>query len=241
METPNWRQILAALIGMVMLGIVGFFGQSRQNRIDSQVGKTRPLAKPKSNASRKTETAEQVKATEKIIIDIRGAINKPGLYEIEPGSRLNSLIDLAGGLTRNADLDQINLAERLKDGSKIVIPAIAVQIRSFTAPQNSATLPRTNAPNAETSAPFEPQPNTTNPPEEFQNTNSQPKPEPKIISVNSATVADFDTLPGIGPVVANRIIDYRTQAGGFKSIDELELVRGIGPKLMDKIRAYLSL
>ena len=77
-----------------------------------------------------------------------------------------------------------------------------------------------------------------------QNTQSQSKaavPAPASVNINTATQAQLETLPGIGPVIAGRIIEYRTANGGFRSVGQLEAVKGIGPKTLEKLMPYVGL
>jgi competence protein ComEA len=72
-------------------------------------------------------------------------------------------------------------------------------------------------------------------------TSSQSVPAPASVNINTATQAQLETLPGIGPVIAGRIIEYRTANGGFRSVGQLEAVKGIGPKTLEKLRSYVTL
>jgi competence protein ComEA len=114
----------------------------------------------------------------------------------------------AGGATDQADLDSLNLASKVKDGDKILVP-VRVEPGADPPPGGGAPVPGGGAASG------------------------------GLINLNSATVEQLDSLPGVGPSTAQKIIDYRTEHGGFRSVDELMEVPGIGPakfaELKDKV------
>jgi competence protein ComEA len=142
-----------------------------------------------------------------VVVHVAGAVRKPGLYEFPHGARIADAIETAGGASTRADLDALNLAELLVDGSQIVVP------RTESGMPGSATT--VGAPGSSAS--------------------------PTVVSLNGADTAMLETIPGIGPVTAQAIVDHRSQIGGFGSVDELLDVDGIGPATLESIRPYLSL
>ncbi|MGB9553591.1 MAG: helix-hairpin-helix domain-containing protein, partial [bacterium] len=136
------------------------------------------------------------------------------------GARVADAIKLAGGATSEADLDALNLAMILKDGDKVVVPQKASR-NSFTE-EETTEFPLTNPVN-------QPQ----------MNISSQPGQAGKI-NINTASASELESLPGIGPVLAQRIVDYRTQKGGFKSIEEIKEVSGIGDKKFEAIKDLIT-
>lgn len=152
--------------------------------------------------------------TSRVTVHVAGAVRRPGLYELSPPARVQDAIETAGGATREASLDHVNLAETVSDGMKIYVPR-----RGELPPPAAASAPSGSRARA-------------------------PKPPPLAlgsISLNEASAEELDLLPGVGPAIARRIIDYRNAHGGFRSIDELEKVKGIGPKTMARLRPYLRL
>ncbi|MHB1464525.1 MAG: helix-hairpin-helix domain-containing protein [Thermoleophilia bacterium] len=148
-------------------------------------------------------------------IHVVGAVTRPGLYEAGPGSRVADAVALAGGSTPDADLSKINLAAKLADGQQVAVPQ-----------KNSAaggTAPGTGgggagpAGDAAAASPGNP------------------------VNLNSANAAQLDSLDGIGPKTAQKIIDYREAHGGFRSIEELLEVPGIGQAKLDQIKGELTL
>ena len=154
---------------------------------------------------------EEIK--EKIKIHIAGAVNKEGLYELEEEQRIADAIEIAGGLKNDADLSDINLASKLEDGMKIYIPTI-----------NENTNENTNTQNI----------NST------KNPNTQGRTTDKI-NINTASQSELDTLPGIGPSTALKIIKYREENGKFKSIEDIKEVSGIGESKYEQIKDLIKI
>lgn len=224
MENPNWRQVLASILGVSVLGVIGYLGGARTKSVTPEAPKQKvqkfsepvspPVEKPKE------ETTIEPKEAKQIVLDVGGAVAKPGVYWLYEGARLNELVVLAGGLLPNADRDKINMAQVLRDGAKITIPY--TQARTADVP---------NLPIADP----DPEPAEQSPTEPAK---SEP---PKVLNLNQATAVEFEALPAIGQELARRIVKYRDGVGGFKSIEEIKQVRGIGDKLFEKIRMYLTL
>ncbi|MEI7575466.1 MAG: ComEA family DNA-binding protein [Armatimonadota bacterium] len=225
MENPNWRQVLASILGISVLGVIGYLGGARakttpnpapNQKLQSFVGSA-----PSTQATPQPEAkGAEPKEAKKIVLDIGGAISKPGVYWLYEGARLDELVVLAGGLLPTADRERINLAQPLKDGSKVSIP-----FRQLPSSQNSTAAPMPSAPEGPDSSPNEP----------------ELPAQPRVVNINQATVAELEALPAIGHELAGRIVTYREGIGGFKSIEEVKQVRGIGEKLFEKIRPFLTL
>jgi competence protein ComEA len=143
---------------------------------------------------------------------VRGAVNKPGVYALPPGSRVQDALNAAGGTQTLADLSMLNLARKVADGEQLLIP---------TRPPSTPTAARIAA-DTPTSAP--------------QTTPTGAR----LINLNTATLADLDTLPGIGPTLAQRILDYRAQYGSFKTTADIKKVRGIGDTLFEQIKDLIT-
>jgi competence protein ComEA len=138
----------------------------------------------------------------RVVVDVVGAVRRPGLYRLEQGSRIADAVARAGGATGKADLAQVNLAAPLADGEQVVVPKRGVAGASV-------------GPGATGTA-------------------SGP------VQLSTATLDQLDSLPGIGPVTAQKILDYRAKHGAFSSVDELDAVPGIGPSRMDQLRDLVA-
>ncbi len=150
-----------------------------------------------------------------VTIYVTGAVRKPGVYSLPQGSRVKDAIKKAGGAIRGWDPEGINIAKRLEDEDMVVVPRIVHEA-------NRENLGRT----ASTSRPH--------------TLGKKAKPN-HAVSLNQATLSDLQALPGIGPGMAKRIVDYRTNHGGFSSIDDIQNVPGLGEKKFQKMRPFLRL
>jgi competence protein ComEA len=169
--------------------------------------------KPEAALTEPTAPTEPTPSAE-VVVHVSGAVKKSGVYRLAPESRVADAIEQAGGATEHADLDALNLAEPLQDGQKIHVPRkgeVSAPAVASVAPSRS---PR-SAPQAAAATPQFP------------------------INLNTATAEQLEAIPGIGPVLAQRIIEYRQTRGRFQSVDELLEVRGIGPKRLESMRPYV--
>ena len=141
-------------------------------------------------------------------------MNHPDVYEIENGKRIADLLDMAGGASGDALLTAVNLAQKVVDGQRIYIPS-REEVESgkyILPPQDSSTEGGTG--------------------DMFSN---------MAVNINSAGPGELQSLPGIGPVTAQYIIDYRNKRGPFRSKDELKNITGIGEKKYEKIKDAISI
>ena len=145
---------------------------------------------------------------------VTGAVAKSDVYVLEPGSIVKDAIQAAGGLTVEADPERINQALELKDQQQIHVPR-----------KDEANPP----------PPIQGGQDST-----VDNSNHTEPTGTSLININTATPEQLDTLPGIGPAIAQRIIDYRENIGAFASIEEITQVSGIGESTFAKIRALIT-
>ena len=165
-----------------------------------------------------TNEQEKVNITTKIMIYITGQVKNPGIYELQENSRIKDAIEEAGGLKETADITDINLATILQDEDKITIPSKEeknqnnVQSKTTEKSQNTNSL-------------------ATNATTKTQNTK---------VNINTATQTELETLPGIGPSTASKIVSYRKENGKFKNIEEIKKVSGIGDSKFEKIKELIK-
>lgn len=157
------------------------------------------------------ETQEESEETE-IVVDLQGAVQRPGIYKLEKESRVNDLLTLAGGLSEKADREwlskNINLAQKLSDGIKIYIP-FAGEVGGPQSYQGEvAGLASENL--------------------------------SEKININMASSKELERLTGIGPATASKIINFRQENGFFASIEEIMKVPGIGQKTFEKIKNQIT-
>jgi competence protein ComEA len=133
-----------------------------------------------------------------LIVDVAGAVPRPGVYELPEGSRVKDAVEAAGGFLAEADKATINLAAPLDDGQRLDIPFLA-----GTEPLGAIATPDV---------------------------------QPELIDINTADVDTLSTLPGIGPTLAQRIIDYRDTYGPFYYIEDIMNVEGISTSTFENIQ-----
>ncbi|MGY4542075.1 competence protein ComEA [Arthrobacter sp. UYNi723] len=144
-----------------------------------------------------------------VIIHVAGAVAVPGVVQLPAGSRVHQAVAAAGGGTPTADLNRLNLAAVLTDGQKLYVPQAGEEI-----PAGSSGPP--GGPGEETDG--------------GGTASAGGK-----VNLNTAGVEELDALPKVGPVLAQRIVDWRKEHGPFKSIEELDAVDGVGPKMLETL------
>ena len=135
-----------------------------------------------------------------LVVHVSGAVEKPGLYHLSPGSRVQDAIRAAGGLLPEADEEALNLVALLKDGQRVLAP---------THEQAQATAASRLAPGVP-------------------------------VDINTAAQEALESLPGIGPVLAQRIIAYRETNGPFATVEDLQKVEGVGADTFEKLRELVT-
>jgi competence ComEA-like helix-hairpin-helix protein len=182
-----------------------------------------------------TDTPAPTATFTPITVYVTGAVRQPEtLVTVPYGSRVQDVIEAAGGLLDNADLVRVNLAAIVRDGDQI---HVAELIMSTDAPAATPTHVTTDAPtDMPTDAPTDaPTDSPTDAPTEEASIESS------LVNLNTATQADLETLPRIGPALAERILAYRDEIGQFTSVDELNNVSGIGGATLDGLRPLVTL
>jgi competence protein ComEA len=137
-------------------------------------------------------------------VHVTGAVLRPGVYALSPGSIVQDALEAAGGAQPGAVVEAINLAAPLQSGEQIFVPRAATQSPTLVATPSSQTVTG-------------------------------------LVNVNAATAPELDLLPGIGPALAQNIIDYRQAHGPFASLEDLLDVPGIGPAKLEQIRDLIVL
>lgn len=153
-------------------------------------------------------------------VHVTGAINAPGVYQLPKDSIVQDAIEAAGGLAERADVSRLNLAGLLADGQQLFIPELPP-----TPPPTPTVGPGTPSPTPQPATP------TPTPP---ANSAGQP------ININTASQVELESLPRIGPSIAQRIIDYRNANGPFTNIEQIMNVSGIGPATFNAIKDYIT-
>ena len=150
-------------------------------------------------------------APTRVVVDVVGAVRRPGLYRLAQGARVADAVARAGGSTRKADLSLVNLAALVSDGEQVVVPRRGAGVTAAGGAGGGVA-----GASGASGIPMGP------------------------VHLNGATVEQLDALPGIGPVTAQKIVDYRQKHGAFTSVDELDAVSGIGPARLDQLRDLVA-
>ncbi|HFI0613700.1 TPA: helix-hairpin-helix domain-containing protein [Streptococcus suis] len=203
----KWQIALPAVAGLLMATFLIFSQPAKSN----QTGLTDfPQTEQTSSSSDLVEetSTEVSKEPSLLVVDVKGAVVKPGLYTLEADARVNDAVEAAGGLTSQADPKSVNLAQKLSDEAVVYVASKDEHISVVTSTTASSAM-------------------------------SQKGNESKV-NLNTATEADLQTISGIGAKRAADIIAYREANGGFKSVDDLNNVSGIGDKTMESIRPYVT-
>ncbi|HEM3696111.1 TPA: helix-hairpin-helix domain-containing protein [Streptococcus suis] len=203
----KWQIALPAAAGLLLTTFLIFSQPAKSD----QTGLTDfPQLEQTSSSSESVEetSTEASKELSQLVVDVKGAVAKPGLYTLAAGARVNDAVKAAGGLTSQADAKSINLAQKLSDEAVVYVASKDENISVVASTAASSAM-------------------------------SQEGNESKV-NLNTATEADLQTISGIGAKRAADIIAYREANGGFKSVDDLNNVSGIGDKTMESIRPYVT-
>lgn len=157
------------------------------------------------------------KEIDTITVHITGEIKYPGVVVLKEGDRIVDAIEAGGGETENADLNRLNLAYKLSDGDKIYVPNKNERLETdnITIVDNSLTVEGQTA------------------------VNSSLNNKEQTVNINTATLKELTELPGIGKATANKIIEYRTQNGKFKTIEDIKNVPGIGDSKFNNLKGKI--
>lgn len=148
-----------------------------------------------------------------MVVHVAGAVKRPGLYRLPPGSRNDDAVKMAGGPTEKADLDGVNLALVAEDGAQLLVPEKGV-------------APRATPGQAETAAPR-------------GSSGKLSRPGEGAVNINTASTEELQRLPGVGPSTAAKILAYRKEAGRFTAPDQLMEVSGIGEKKFAAMQPFV--
>lgn len=203
------QKIIFITIGTLMIVFIGYYIiQKQENYSYNEIE-----IETTENSVEGSINEEKIENTN-IIVHITGEIINDGIIEIEEGSRIADVIEEAGGITEEADLSKVNLAYQVSDGQKIYIPNINEKENEI---QNSIEEYITN--------------------EAGDNIIIEGKEiSSEKVNINTATQTELETLNGIGPSTALKIINYRNENGKFETIEDLKNVPGIGEQKFENIK-----
>jgi competence protein ComEA len=189
------RQLL--VVGLGLLAVLALVGT---RLVSAGAAHEQPRATPLVRAGPAAGTA----VAARVVVDVVGAVRRPGVYRLPEGARVEDAVQRAGGATRSAAIALVNLAAPLADGMQVVVPA--------SAPGGGAAAGTTAAAGVLGGK----------------------------VSLSSASESDLDELPGIGPVTARKIVEWRAAHGPFRSVEALDAIPGIGPARIEQLRDLVT-
>ena len=202
----NWK-----ILGMVLpiVAVLAFCGGNAYQDWRAQGEGLTLVKESEDTAAADTSASEEnaAAASGEVVVHVTGAVSAPGVYTLPSDARVDDAVRAAGA-TAEADLSQLNLAQKLADGQKITVPAIGSA--STSAGEGTTTTP------ADASS------------------------DGALVNINTASLEELETLPSIGEVRAQAIITYRETNGGFRTIEELQEVSGIGEKIFADVAPYIT-
>lgn len=174
-----------------------------------------PRPEPVEIVAAATESPTATATASTVVVHVVGAVHRPGVYTLPTGSRLDDAVRAAGGLLADADAARINLADRVRDAQQIYVP-----LRGETPPP-APTPASVGASGAGGAADLK-------------------AAAGRLLNVNTASAAQLEALPGIGPAYAARIVAYREANGPFRRPEDIQAVSGIGPARYEQIRNLIT-
>jgi competence protein ComEA len=205
-----------AVLALVVV-VLGMRFMQRQQPPSAAPGGAGATASPSRGASGSTGTAVRVSRppAQASVVHVAGAVRRPGVYRLPAGARVQEAVRRAGGARPGANVNGINLAAKVVDGQQVVVPSRTPSGSGAASAAGAAGAAAAGAAGGEAVGSA-----AAGPP----------------VSLNNATAEQLDTLDGVGPATAQKIIAWRTQHGGFRSVADLGQVPGIGPKKLAALR-----
>ena len=245
--------LLVAVLALVAVvwGVTQFSAAPRAEQIASPSATAESVQAVGAQQSPGTQSTAQPGASESaqggasgeatVRVHVAGAVNNPGVYTLPAQGRTVDAIAAASGAAADADLDRVNLAGTLSDGVQIYVPhrgetaaPAQIQPNGGTANAGQGNAANGAAQNGASQGGTQPQPARTLTPAGSAQKGSTP------VNINTATAEELQSLPRIGPAMAQRIIAWREAHGGFRSVDELDAVPGIGPSMLENLRPLVT-
>ena len=260
MHLPGKQKINAFGAGILLLAGASYVGL-RNAKPDAPMsvapisGAVPPVETPSPKIETPTPTPVEEPKPKGVVVAMAGSVKVPGLLHLPLDARVDDAIKAAGGAKADADLETINLAAKLVDGDQVYVPpkkkdepAKAVEAEKVVPRYRGGAVSPHYSPLA---VPMPPTLSGSLPGGSLsigkisvQAAHGRGAPKAKAtgpVSLNTGSEAQLETLPGVGPSTAQKILDYRQEHGGFSSVEEITAVKGIGPKKFDKMKPFLKL
>ncbi len=219
-QLPARERIFLYLGGVALVGGLVVFGSRGSARGPAQ-------AQVPTQYSDKPVIPVRTAEEKSLVVDVAGDVAKPGVERLPPDSRVEDAIKSAGGAGADADLTQLNLAAKLSDGTQLYVPH--KNPAKNEQPVDTMYQGGPAAPNAYSSHPAA-----------HAGSGSGGKHPSAPVSLSTASESQLESLPGVGPSTAQKIMEYRQEHGGFSTVEEIQAVKGIGPKKFAKMKPFLK-
>ena len=215
MQNLNKKQkIILSILASIIIISIGYYVYSKDEKYEElEIDENIQISNENNNTNINNEQLENQEEENKetIVVHVSGAVNKEGIVELEENSRIADAIEKSGGLKDDANMNEVNLAYKLEDGMKIYIPSNKDQ--EVQEKSNISSVIESNVTN--------------------KKANSK-------VNINTAPQEELDSLPGIGPSTALKIINYRKEHGKFSKIEELKNVSGIGDSKFNQLKDLIT-
>lgn len=213
------KKIILILLGIsiILIGVIFILYKNYQSKNEEVIDIFKDEEVVENN-EKSEEEKEESSNKKKVVVDIKGMIVSPGVYEVDSTSRVNDVINIAGGLLEGADTSMINLAKIVEDEMIIIIYSREEILDKYKDEVCVCDCPE-----------------ITN--DACIDTNNEIN---KKVNINTASKEELMTIPGIGESKAEEIIKYRDEHGNFSSIEDINNVSGIGESLFEKIKDYIA-
>ena len=208
------QKIILSILASIIIISIGYYVYSKDETTYQELEINKEVKESDGNTSENKNNEEienQESSKETIVVHVSGAVNNEGIVELEADSRVADAIEKVGGLKPDANMKEVNLASKLEDGMKIYIPSNTEQ--EIQENNNTSSI--------------------------IQNSTANKKQTSKI-NINTATQEELDSLPGIGPSTALKIINYRKENGKFSKIEDLKEVSGIGEAKFNQLKDLIT-
>ncbi len=215
-ERSNLKKLILILLGisLVLGGVIFVIYKNNESNSEEVVD----IFKDNEKDEDKKEDSNDNKDNSKVVVDIKGMVANPGIYEVDSTSRVNDVIALAGGLIEGADTSLINLAKIVEDEMTIIIYSNSEVLEKYK--EEICVCKKCDIVNDAC----------------INNDDNN-----GLVNINSAGLEELQKIEGIGESKAKAIIEYREKNGYFQDIEDIKKVTGIGESLFEKIKIYITI
>jgi len=249
MNISRENLIIAVAIGTLVLVFAGY-GINKTVTSNKIVVETGEAINKDSSGLTEQNKGKSGGESKDIFIHVIGSVKNPGVVKIPAGSRIENALQASGGAKEDADLEMVNLAYKLEDGQQVYIPAKEKLPKTKTTEKkNAGTLVNNPAKSSQKPIPGV-QTAQTSGAKTVSSSGGGVKADElvkagdnkgSLININTAGLTELDSLQGIGPATAQKIIDYRNTSGGFKASEDIMKVKGIGKSKYEQIKNKITI